>query len=166
MKNIKTLNPENASEEEIANFKTREAVRAIVYDKDGKIAVLHVTKQNYYKLPGGGVEEGENVYNALKRECREELGCNIETYGEVGQVIEYRKMYQLKQISPCYLARVVGEKGKPSFTEEEAEDGFEIQWLPLEKAIPLFIAEKALNEEGRLYIVPRDKTFLEAVKNK
>ena len=166
MKLLKTLNPENASEQEIVNFRTREAVRAVVYDKDGKIAVLNVSKQNYYKLPGGGVEEGENVYNALKRECREELGYNIEIYGEVGHIIEYRKMFQIKQVSPCYLARVVGEKGKPSFTEEEIEDGFEIQWLPLEKAITLFIAEQSLNEEGKLYIVPRDKTFLEFIKNK
>jgi len=26
----------------------------------GKIAFLHVTKENYYKLPGGEIEDGED----------------------------------------------------------------------------------------------------------
>ncbi len=161
MKFITILNPENASEEEVAKFEVREAVRAIVYDKDGNVAILNVSKQNYHKLPGGGVEKGEELYGALKRECQEELGCDIEIYGEVGQIIEYRKMFSLKQISPCYFAKVVGEKGKPAFTQEETEDGFQIQWLPLEKAILLLNSDKPKNKEGRLYIVPRDRTFLE-----
>ncbi len=164
MKFIKIINPENASDEEVAKFAIREAVRAIVYDKDGNVAILNVSKQNYHKLPGGGVEKGEDLQTALKRECQEELGCDIEMYGEVGEIIEYRKMYNMKQISPCYLVKVVGEKGSPSFTEEESEDGFQIQWLPLEKAITLLASDQPLNNEGKLYIVPRDKTFLEVAK--
>jgi ADP-ribose pyrophosphatase YjhB (NUDIX family) len=164
MRLIKILNPENASDEEVAKFEVREAVRAIVYDKDGNVGILNVSKQNYHKLPGGGVEEGENAYSALKRECQEELGCNIEIYGEVGQIIEYRKMFQLKQISLCYLAKVVEEKGNPSFTREEMEDGFLVQWLPLEKAVLLLASDQPLNDEGKLYIAPRDRAFLETVK--
>ena len=137
MKLIKTLNPESASDEEVVKFEVREAVRAIVYDKNGNIAILNVSKQHYHKLPGGGVEKGEDLHIALKRECQEELGCDIEIIGEVGEIIEYRKMFKMKQISPCYSAKVVGEKGSPAFTDEENEDGFEIQWLPLEKAIPI-----------------------------
>lgn len=160
---IKIINPENATQEEISGFKVRTAVRAVVYDKDNNVAVLNVSKQNYHKLPGGGVEEGEDVYTALKRECREELGCNIEIFGEVGQIIEYRKTFRLKQISPCYLAKVIGEKGSPSFTQEEADDGFQIRWLPIKEAILLMNSDRPLNDEGKLYIVPRDKIFLESV---
>jgi len=166
MKLITILNPEHASEEEVAKFKIRTAVRAVVYDKDGNIAVLNVSKQNYHKLPGGGVEAGEDVYTALKRECQEELGCSIEIYDELGQIIEYRKMFELKQISPCYLAKVIGEKGNPSFTEEEADDGFQIQWIPLVEAISFLSLDKPLNNEGKLYIVPRDKAFLEELNKK
>lgn len=84
MELIKILNPENASEQEVVKFKVRTAVRAVVYDKDNNIAVLNVSKQYYYKLPGGGVEEGEDIPMALKRECREELGCDIKIHSEVG----------------------------------------------------------------------------------
>lgn len=165
MKTIKILNPENASNNEVAKFRVREAVRAVVYDQDDNVAVLNVSKQNYHKLPGGGVEAGEDIATALKRECQEELGCDIEIVDEVGQILEYRKIFQLKQISPCYIARVVGSKGKPSFTVEEIEDGFQIKWLPLEQAIALLDSDKPLNDEGRLYIVPRDRIFLEAAKS-
>jgi len=164
MKLIKILNPENASEKEVEKFRVRQAARAIVYDKDQNVAILNVSKQNYHKLPGGGVEEGEDLYSALKRECKEELGCDVEIYGEVGQIIEYRKIFNLKQISSCYLVRVIGEKGSPSFTEEEIENGFQIQWLPLKKAILILNSDLPLNDEGKLYIVPRDKTFLEVSK--
>lgn len=165
MKIIKILNPENVSEKEVSKFQVREAVRAIVYDKDRNVAILNVTKQNYHKLPGGGVEKGEDVYSALKRECLEELGCDIEIVGEIGQIIEYRKMFQLKQISPCHVAKIVGVKGNPSFTPEEIEDGFKVQWLPLEEATLLLASDQPLNDEGRLYIVPRDRAFLEAAKS-
>lgn len=166
MKFLLTLNPENATEDEIKLYKTRTAVRAVVFDSEGKIAILNVAKQSYHKLPGGGIEQGENELEALRRECREELGCDIKIYGEVGEIIEYRKIFGLKQISSCYLAKVVGKKGTPEFTLDELADGFQVIWLPPKDAIILFMSETAKNDEGRLYIVPRDRTFLdEAIKS-
>jgi 8-oxo-dGTP diphosphatase len=34
---------------------------------------------NMWEFPGGKVEQGEDLYSALKREISEELGCSIET---------------------------------------------------------------------------------------
>lgn len=163
MKLIKILNPENVSEDEAAKFIVRNAARAIVYDHNGNIGILRVSKYNYHKLPGGGVEEGENIKNALKRECLEELGCDIEVCGEVGQVLEYRKNISLKQISYCYLAKMIGINGNPSFTQEELKSGFQILWLPVEKAIELLASDSPVDYEG-IFITARDKAFLEAVK--
>ncbi len=164
MKLIAIINPENVSDEEVKKFKTRVAARGIVYDNDGKVAILNVSKKNYHKLPGGGVEEGEDLYETLKRECREEIGCEVEISGEVGEIIEYRKLYEIKQTSFCYTAKVVGEKGKPQFTEDEAEKGFEILWLPIQEARALLAADFPSAAEGKMYIVPRDKAFLEQIK--
>jgi ADP-ribose pyrophosphatase YjhB (NUDIX family) len=125
---------------------------------------LQVTKNHYHKLPGGGVEKGESISEALQRGCLEELGCAIEVYGEVGQVIEYRKIFSLLQISYVYLARVVGDKGAPNFMDDELEDGFVIKWATLDEAIALLASDQALVDEGRLYIVPRDLALLEEAK--
>ncbi|MEK7608220.1 MAG: NUDIX domain-containing protein [Patescibacteria group bacterium] len=161
MQELKLINPENASEEEVKTYRAREAARAIVIDEDEMIALLHVSKEGYYKLPGGGIEESEDRLMALKRECQEEIGSEVEIIEEIGSIVEYRKIFKLKQISYCYLAKVKGAKGYPNFTEGELENGFEQIWLPYEKALEVVANSKANNIEGSAYIVPRDTIFLE-----
>lgn len=163
MKFLALINPENISEGETAKFDTREAARAVVYDSNGDVGMLHVSRHHYHKLPGGGIEDGENRYEALRRECLEELGCNIEVTGEVGQVVEYRGKFNLKQTSYCYFARVKGKRGHPSFTGKEIEDGFEVQWLPTEKAVSVLVLDRTTDYEGS-FIVVRDKIFLDEAK--
>lgn len=161
MKLIKTINPENASETDWKNYSIREASRAVVIDPDGKVALLYVAKGNYYKLPGGGIENSEDKLTALKRECTEEIGCDIAVTDEIGEIVEYRKFCNLIQKSYCYLAELKGSKGKPQFTQDEIEEGFDQWWLPIEEALSLLAKNEATNMEGKLYIVPRDFAFIE-----
>jgi 8-oxo-dGTP pyrophosphatase MutT (NUDIX family) len=164
MKQLRIINPENVSEEEIKDYRAREAARAVVFDENGKIALLHVSKENYYKIPGGGVEEKEDKMIALRRECREEIGCDIEVINEIGSVVECRKIFHLQQVSYCYLAKVKGQKGIPSFTEDENNNGFELLWLSYDEALKFLTECKATSIEGSAYIVPRDTTFLKEAK--
>jgi len=164
MKLLKTLNPQNATPEEITTYKIREAARAIVLDRENKVALLHVGKYNYYKLPGGGIDDGEGPLDALQRECLEEIGCTVEILQEIGKVVEHRKMYQIEQISYCYLARVSGEKGEPIFTNKELSEGFSQMWVPYHEAVQLVSDNQALGIEGKEYIVPRDTILIEAVR--
>jgi len=165
MKQLLLLNPEQVSEEEAERFPIREAARAIVIDGRGMIALLHVAKDEYYKLPGGGLEGAEDKKTALERECREEIGCDIKVTGEVGSIIEYRKTLHLKQISYCYLAKVKGEKGKPHFTDNEIKRGFKLVWLPFKDVVYVIQGGLAKNLEGSAFIVPRDIAFLKAAEN-
>lgn len=164
MELLQTLNPENALEEEWQQYPVREAVRAVVIDENNQVALLHVTKHQFYKLPGGGVEKTEDYPQALQRECQEEIGCSVEVLGEVGSIIEYRKFCSLKQISFCYFARVLGEKGAPQFMADEIEDGFSPVWVPYEEAVALMTASEALDLEGKQYIVPRDTLLLQSAR--
>lgn len=164
MKELAIINPENVSEEEVLSYRTRESARAVVFDADGKIALLHVTKKNYYKLPGGGLDEGEDIMTALRRECQEEIGCDIEVIGEIGSIIEYRKIFTLKQTSFCYVAKVVGEKGVPSFTGSEVEDGFKEVWLSYDDTERALAESRATDYEGSAYIVPRDIFLLKEAR--
>ena len=165
MKQIKLINPENVSEEEVKSYRIREAGRAVVIDGENKIALLHVSKENYYKLPGGGVEEGEDKISALHRECREEIGCDVEIINEIGFIIEYRKIFNLKQTSYCYLAKVKGSKGFPDFTDSEKNKGFKVVWLSYEEAVKVLNESNTTSIEGGYYIVPRDLAFLEEAFN-
>lgn len=162
---LQIFNPEYASEKEINTYSIREAARAVVFDSEGKIALLYVATKNYYKLPGGGLEGGEDRLVALERECVEEIGCDIEVLEEIGLTVEHRKMSNLKQISYCYLGRVRGEKSAPQFTEKETTDGFEIVWLSYEEALHKLATSVATSPEGEFYIVPRDRLILEKAKN-
>jgi 8-oxo-dGTP diphosphatase len=56
----------------------KKRVRAIII-KENKILIIKRTKSDdvYFVIPGGGVEIGENIETAIKRECKEELGVKI-----------------------------------------------------------------------------------------
>ncbi|MEI6650714.1 MAG: NUDIX domain-containing protein [Candidatus Moraniibacteriota bacterium] len=168
MQEILLLNPENVSEGEAATYSIRNAARAVVTDADGLIGLLHVTNEGYFKLPGGGFEGSEDVMSALARECREELGCDVRVTGEIGIVTEYRKKFRLKQISHCFTAEVVGEKGSPAFDEGELAHGFETKWLIMQDLRAVLGNADSVSDESRyeaeLYMLPRDRTIFEAAQ--
>ena len=62
------------------NPKVRTASRGIVLRDDGKIALFYKSKMNEYKLPGGGIDEGEDKFVAFEREILEEVGKNYISY--------------------------------------------------------------------------------------
>lgn len=140
-------------------YKVRKAARAIVYNNLGKIALLYVSKNNYHKLPGGGLEEGEDIKTALEREVLEEVGANIEVVGEIGCIIEYRNEFKQIQLSYCYNSKVIGEVKHTDFTEKEIEEGFKLKWVKLNEAIELLENDIPDNYAGK-FMRYRDLIFL------
>lgn len=161
MKLLKIINLDGVVEKNTLNWNNRVAARAVVFDYNGLVGLLHVVKDEYYKLPGGGIEAGEDIKTGLDRECEEELGVAIEVQDEVGKVIEYRSRWKLVQTSHCFLAKVVKDLGGPSFTKSERKRGFEIVWVTPEKARELLALKKTSDYEGK-FIEERDITMLEA----
>lgn len=159
MQLLKTINPEKVDENNIPHWEYRKAARAVVLDNENRIGLLHVSSKNYYKLPGGGIEEGEDIKIALDRECEEELGVQIEVLKEIGSIIEYRAQFKLHQTSYCFLAKTSSDKNVPNFTDEEKSSGFKIVWVEPNEALQLLDLKQTSDYEGK-FIEERDFCFL------
>ena len=59
-------------------METKNAARTVIVDENNQIALINVRDGEYYKIPGGGIEEGESEEMAAKREALEESGCAVE----------------------------------------------------------------------------------------
>ena len=160
---IKTINFENVEEKEYKDFRIRNTARAIVFDNENNIALLLVKSEGFHKLPGGGIDEGEDVETALIRECKEEVGISIEITAELGLVQEIKKESKTVQNSFCYTAKIRGEKGSASLTESETEQGFTVEWVSVNDAIKIIKKEGHSNTSGR-YVYERELGILEKGK--
>jgi 8-oxo-dGTP pyrophosphatase MutT (NUDIX family) len=140
----------------------REAVRAIIFDENNLIPIIFVSKRNYHKIPGGGIDDGENKEIALAREIKEECGCLAKITGEIGKINEFRSKDNFYQTSYCYLGKTIS-KGEVGFTEGEIEKGFQLSWMTLDEAIEIFKKDKPIGYHDS-FMSPRDLAFLKKAK--
>jgi 8-oxo-dGTP diphosphatase len=142
------------------DFQTRRAARGVLLDERNRIYLMHVSRHNYHKLPGGGIDPGEKITAALLREFMEEVGCNATVIAEIGKIVEYRETDRLKQTSYCYLARRAGTQRPAALEAGEIMDGMmEVKAGDIAEAITLLEHDVPDTLEGK-FIVRRDITFL------
>ena len=60
----------------------RVVAKALITNEDGKILVVK-ENQDFWSLPGGGLEHGESAQDCLKREIRVEIGVDNVEIGEI-----------------------------------------------------------------------------------
>jgi len=66
------------------------AVGALII-KGNKVLLHHRTDYDMWDLPSGGMKKGETVFQALKREVKEETGLNIKPIKLTGVYQNYRR---------------------------------------------------------------------------
>ncbi|HUT22067.1 MAG TPA: NUDIX domain-containing protein [Candidatus Bipolaricaulota bacterium] len=166
MKMLKTIYQRAREREALPrdDYKVIKASRTVIFDEEFKVALLYVGKYDYHKLPGGGIEGNETPIETLKRECLEEVGCEIKNIKELGIIKEYRDNVKEISTSYCYVAVVDGNKGKTSFTDKEIAFGFKLLWVNFEQAIELFENDTTDDQIGKM-ILQRDLTILKESKN-
>jgi len=148
---------------DFASWYGRVAVRAVLFDNKQRIALMHIGKRDFYKLPGGGVEEEEDLKSAFVREVEEETGYISKATGDIGMFVEKREEEKMLQVSFCYLA-VVEKKGEVNLTESEADEQFSVVWVDsIDEAIRL-LSSSTSQEYDDQYMRVRDTEILKAAK--
>ena len=113
----------------------RTVVRAIVVDADGAYYFNRLERDDIFctgtviETAGGGVEPGEDLQEALRRELREELGAEVEILAEIGVVSDYYNLIHRHNINHFYLCRATAF-GATQLTAAE-RDTFHLSTLKL-----------------------------------
>lgn len=115
------------------------AVSAVVLDPELQVLVHRRTDSDLWALPGGGVEVGESVSQALIREVKEETGLDIVIdqligiYSDPRYVVAYDDGEVRQQFSLCFACRATG--GSLAISDESRELRFasvdELDALPM-----------------------------------
>ncbi|MGW0247967.1 NUDIX hydrolase [Nocardia goodfellowii] len=105
------------------------AVSALVRDPQGRILMIHRTDNDLYSIPGGGLEAGETVSQAVVREVKEETGIDVRVTGLIGvfsnpdHVIAYSDGEVRQEFSIAFTAEPVGGQLR---TSSESKS---VQWV-------------------------------------
>ena len=139
----------------------RQSARAILLNSAGEMAVQYLGRDSFYKLPGGGVDDGESIEAALIREVKEEVGADCLLGTSLGMVVEYRDKYRLCQIADALTATVTGEIGEAAYEPDAIAAGQETIWLPVPEALARIEAASPTSYEGH-FIKVREAAFVRA----
>ena len=137
---------------------SRPSARGIII-KDGKLAMIHSIKYDYYKFPGGGIEKNEQKESALIREVLEETGLDVipQTIKEYGMVHRIQKGdYEdvFIQDNYYYLCDVEDNVHEQKLDDYEKEEKFTLEYVSPKQVID---ANKACkNKEADQIMLERE----------
>jgi len=146
-------------------YEERVTIKAIVENKEGKIAFVTNPVHGFYILPGGGAES-DNLTEEVKRECDEEINWEVAEVAEVVSIEEFRNREAKHYMTYCYSAKSTKELPSDTRTEDEKENGLEVVWLEKDEAIKKLLSQTESLKRGEIefyntgFNILRDYMFL------
>jgi ADP-ribose pyrophosphatase YjhB (NUDIX family) len=137
----------------------RITARAIVRNPEGLYAVMYAEKFGLHSLPGGGVERGEDVLAALRREVYEETGCLCDQICELGMVTENRASLDYTQVNYYFLVTTTHILMENHLTESEQASRTVVKWVSQDEMFRLITHQEFDRVQGK-YLKARDMAAL------
>lgn len=113
-------------------MKKVEVVAAVIQNDENKILCAlrspHMAMPNVWEFPGGKVQKGEKLDEALTREIREELNCTIEVKHPITET--FHQYPHLHVHLHTFQARI--KEGKPSPLEHS-----QLRWVKKDELLNL-----------------------------
>ncbi|MBP3210051.1 MAG: NUDIX hydrolase [Oscillospiraceae bacterium] len=113
----------------------RMIARAICFDSDGFFYFVRAERDDDFgkatliETAGGGVEAGEDLQSAIRRELKEELGVEVDIVCKIGVVSDYYNLIHRHNLNNYFLCKVKSF-GDKNLTKDEIED-FHLSTLKL-----------------------------------
>ena len=146
----------------------RPTARAIVIDDEGYFYFVRAVRDDDFgkctiiETAGGGVESGEDLLVAVKREAKEELGANISVLCKIGVVYDYYNLIHRRNINNYYLCKII-YFGDKNLTKQEIED-FHLSTLKLTYQESINEYEKCSNTRLGKLVANREIPILKKAK--
>ena len=109
-------------------------VAGVVVDDAGRALAVRRRSPQRWELPGGALEPGERIADALRREVREETGLDVEP-------IRLSGVYQNMALGPVALVFLCRRTGG---TERDSDETSEWRWISADEAAQLMPAAWAV----------------------
>ena len=140
-----------------------------IHIKNGLVAMVHSLRYDYYKFPGGGIEEGESAEHAMIRETREEAGLvvipgSVKEYGYVHRIqkSDHDDTDYFVQDNYYYLCDVEEGIQAQSLDDYEADEGFTLEYVEPDRAV--FINRNVDHGPKDQMMLEREARVLELLK--
>ena len=143
----------------------RDAVRGIVVNDRGEIGLIHVRgvdgfgNRDHYELPGGGIEPGETMEQAVAREIEEELGWQVDNIRPVGIIENEYNLLGRVDAQHFFLAHGVRNVGQ-KLLDYEKEIFSEVVFFPKDEILRMYDTYPV--ENVGIEIHKRDRIAVEA----
>lgn len=133
----------------------RNSVRCLLINQNQEICLLYSRARDYYAIPGGGIEPGESLLQALSRETLEETGYLLKNPKPIGNIHE--QLYD--RVTTTFFFSAQPDKVlHTNYMPDEIEEDYILKWLSLPKALQIF---QTICNEQQLHNFPSYKgTFI------